>query len=64
MSLKNEEQTAQVLGCSKALLRKWRVGKEGPAHVKIGRLVRYREDDLTAFVSACRIAIPQRKEAA
>ena len=43
----NEDQSAKMLGCSVALLRKWRLFSEGPAYCKIGRLVRYRLEDPT-----------------
>lgn len=51
----NEEQSAKVLGCSVALLRKWRLFREGPSYVKIGRLVRYRQEDLDAFLDSHRV---------
>jgi len=51
----NEQQAAQVLGCSVALLRKWRMTKEGPSYLKIGRLVRYSEGDLEAYLEANRV---------
>jgi hypothetical protein len=51
----NERQAASILGCSIALLRKWRLFKEGPAFCKIGRLVRYRQVDLDAFLEAHRV---------
>jgi predicted DNA-binding transcriptional regulator AlpA len=40
--LLNEVQVAQMLGISKASLRRWRLlGKQGPPFVKIGASVRY-----------------------
>lgn len=51
----NETQAAEVLGCSVALLRKWRLFGEGPAYVKIGRLVRYRQEDLDEFLNSHRV---------
>jgi hypothetical protein len=53
--LLNEQQAAQVLGCSVAALRRWRLLGYGPAFVKLGRLVRYSETDLAAFVAANRV---------
>ena len=50
----DERAAAQILGCSPALLRKWRLFRTGPATVKIGRLVRYSEQDLAAYIEACR----------
>lgn len=51
----NEDQAANLLGCSVALLRKWRLFGEGPAYCKVGRLVRYRQIDLDAFLEAHRV---------
>jgi hypothetical protein len=51
----NERAAANVLSCSVALLRKWRLFDEGPAYCKIGRLVRYRQEDLNAFLEAKRV---------
>jgi hypothetical protein len=51
----DERSAANVLSCSVALLRKWRLFREGPSYVKIGRLVRYRQDDLNAFLVSHRV---------
>ena len=51
----DERSAANVLSCSVALLRKWRLFHEGPAYCKIGRLVRYRQEDLNAFLEAHRV---------
>lgn len=48
--LLDEKQAASYLHLSVALLRKWRTYGDGPAFVKIGRLVRYRQLDLDAYV--------------
>jgi hypothetical protein len=53
--MKDEKQAAEFLGCSVAALRKWRLYGVGPAYVKVGRLVRYAEADLTAYVDANRV---------
>jgi hypothetical protein len=45
---------AKILSCSVAVLRKWRLLGKGPAFCKAGRLVRYRETDLAAFLDANR----------
>jgi hypothetical protein len=55
MTVYNEKDAAQMLGCSVGLLRKWRLFEEGPAFYKIGRLVRYRQEDLEAFMAASRV---------
>jgi hypothetical protein len=53
--LLDEKYAAQYLGCSIGMMRKWRLFGNGPAFCKLGRLVRYRQEDLTAFVEASRI---------
>jgi hypothetical protein len=55
MGLLNEKQASQFLGCSVAALRKWRLLGKGPAYCRVGRLVRYSETDLTAFLDANRV---------
>ena len=54
--LLDERAAAQILACSPALLRKWRRLNIGPKVCKVGRLVRYSEADLTAFIDQCREA--------
>jgi hypothetical protein len=50
-----EGQTAGILRCSRALLRKWRRSKaDGPRFYKFGRLVRYSVEDLQAWLEAHR----------
>jgi predicted DNA-binding transcriptional regulator AlpA len=51
----NERQAASVLGCSVALMRKWRLFGAGPLYCKIGRLVRYRQADIDSFLEAHRV---------
>lgn len=55
LSLFDERQAAKVIACSVGLLRRWRLFGEGPAYCKIGRLVRYRQDDLVAFLESHRV---------
>jgi hypothetical protein len=51
----NEKQAAEQLGCSVAAMQKWRLLGKGPAFCKVGRLVRYAEADLAAFLDANRV---------
>jgi hypothetical protein len=51
----DEKRAAGQLGCSVAALRKWRLLGNGPAYVKVGRLVRYSEVDLNAYLEANRV---------
>jgi len=53
--LYDEREAAKIISCSVALLRKWRLFDQGPSYCKIGRLVRYRLDDLNAFLDQHRV---------
>ena len=46
----NEKQTAELLGVSVAALRKWRFQRRGPAYIKLGKLVRYRREDVDQWL--------------
>ncbi len=48
--LLNEGQVAQLLGCKIKTLQSWRIRQQGPAYVKIGRLVKYAESDVKAWL--------------
>lgn len=50
--LVDEKTAADMMSCSVALLRKWRSRGGGPTVVRIGRLVRYQQTDLLAFIEA------------
>lgn len=52
-ALMNDVDLAQHLGISVAALRKWRTLGRGPRYLKIGNLVRYRREDIDAFLNAC-----------
>jgi predicted DNA-binding transcriptional regulator AlpA len=54
MRLLDERQAADLLGVSVALMRKLRRLGTGPVVTRIGRLVRYAEADLLAFIAANR----------
>ncbi len=51
-SLMTEEDVAKRLSVSLASLRRWRLLRKGPVFVKIGSLVRYRPEDLEAWMAA------------
>ena len=55
MNMFDERAAAKMIGCSVALMRKWRLFGEGPAFFKLGRLVRYSHEDLDAFLAAHRV---------
>lgn len=50
--LMNEHQAAALLSVAVKTLRNWRCRGDGPKFVKLGggKLVRYRESDLVAFI--------------
>lgn len=50
--LLNQIQAAQALGISPRALERHRTMGTGPTFVRVGRLVRYREEDLTSFVES------------
>jgi excisionase family DNA binding protein len=49
-SLLNQKQAARVLGVSVRTLERHRVAGTGPRWARLGRLVRYRQSDLSAWV--------------
>jgi excisionase family DNA binding protein len=50
-NLLNETRAAEYLGLSVRTLQAWRVRGGGPVFVKLGRAVRYRPDDLNAWIT-------------
>lgn len=52
--LLREKQVAQELGLSVRALQAWRSKGVGPVYLKLGRSVRYRREDLEAFMEAGR----------
>lgn len=50
----NTKQAATFLGLKPGTLEVWRTRGDGPAFLKIGRVVRYLRDDLKAFRDAKR----------
>ena len=49
--LLDEAEAAEYLHCSVAFLRRCRLFRSGPSFVKVGRLVRYRSQDLEQYIS-------------
>jgi len=49
MALLVEQDVANHIGVSIQTLRKWRYDGIGPRHIKIGRTIRYRQEDIDAF---------------
>lgn len=55
LRLYTEQQVSELLQLSRSQLRKWRMGwtrgkQEGPPFKKIGRLIRYPESGLRAYI--------------
>jgi hypothetical protein len=50
-----EKETSKLLRVAVQTLRNWRHLRRGPAYLKLGRAVRYRDDDLMAFIEKHRI---------
>jgi predicted DNA-binding transcriptional regulator AlpA len=48
--LLNEHEVATTCAISVATLRKWRTLRRGPRFLKIGSLVRYRAEDIAAWI--------------
>lgn len=46
------EEVAQTLGLKKNTMEIWRSKGQGPAFVRVGRAVRYREEDIEAYLAA------------
>lgn len=50
-NLMTEIEVAKRLNVSLASVRRWRLERRGPPFVKVGALVRYRPEDLNAWLS-------------
>jgi predicted DNA-binding transcriptional regulator AlpA len=49
--LLNEYQVAEVVGMSVASVRRWRLFRQGPKYLKIGAAVRYKPEDVAAWLA-------------
>jgi excisionase family DNA binding protein len=45
-------EAAGYIGLKKSTLEAWRVRGEGPVFLKLGKAVRYRKEDIDAFLEA------------
>jgi predicted DNA-binding transcriptional regulator AlpA len=59
-SLLNEHDVANFVGMSLASVRRWRRVGEGPAFLKLNTAVRYRREDLVAWLASRRKATAQQ----
>ena len=48
--LLNEYDVARITGLSVASVRRWRLLRQGPKYLKIGAAVRYRSQDIAAWL--------------
>ena len=51
-SLLKESDVARITGLSLASVRRWRLFRQGPKYVKIGAAVRYRPEDVAAWLES------------
>jgi excisionase family DNA binding protein len=51
-ALLSEEEVAKQLHVSVASLRRWRLERRGPRFIKVGSLVRYKPEELEAWLVA------------
>ena len=46
------DAAAQIIGCAPRTLPNWRAQGRGPRFIRVGRLVRYRIEDLEAYLTS------------
>jgi len=51
-SLLNEHDVARITGMSLASVRRWRLLSQGPKFLKIGAAVRYKPEDIAAWLES------------
>jgi len=51
-TLLNEHDVARITGLSVASVRRWRLLRQGPKYLKIGAAVRYRPEDVSAWLQS------------
>lgn len=51
----NEVEVSKLIGLALPTLRNWRHLRRGPAYIKMGKAVRYNQDDVLAYVARKRI---------
>jgi len=50
--LLNEHDVARITSLSVASVRRWRLLRRGPKYIKVGAAVRYRSEDLAAWLDS------------
>jgi predicted DNA-binding transcriptional regulator AlpA len=48
--LLTEREVAGILGVTPQCLHVWRRSGKGPRHIRVGRLIRYKPEDISAFI--------------
>lgn len=61
MTLLNDIEAAKIIGLKVQTLRNYRFHGKGPAYVKMGRSIRYLEEDLKQYILENRI-VPEVAE--
>jgi predicted DNA-binding transcriptional regulator AlpA len=51
-NLLNEHDVARITGLSVASVRRWRLLRQGPTYLKLGSAVRYRAEDISAWLES------------
>jgi predicted DNA-binding transcriptional regulator AlpA len=51
-TLLNEQAVARITSMSLATVRRWRLLGKGPKYLKVGSAVRYRPEDLAAWIAS------------
>jgi predicted DNA-binding transcriptional regulator AlpA len=51
-TLLNEHDVARITGLSVASVRRWRLLRQGPKYLKIGASVRYKPEDISAWLES------------
>jgi predicted DNA-binding transcriptional regulator AlpA len=49
-ALLNEHDVARITGLSVASVRRWRLLRQGPKYLKLGAAVRYKPEDVSAWL--------------
>jgi predicted DNA-binding transcriptional regulator AlpA len=51
-ALLNEHDVARLTGLSVASVRRWRLFRQGPKYLKFGAAVRYKPEDISAWLES------------
>jgi len=62
-TLLNEHDVARTTGLSVASVRRWRLLRQGPRYTKIGSAVRYKPEDVAAWLDSRPAGGGQTREA-